>query len=329
MSETFNSRGKEIWVKKPEVDVNNLAQRVSSGDLSALSEAITLVESIQEGHQRKAAELLDAIPSNDTAFRVGITGSPGVGKSTLIESLGLNFIQQGKKLAVLTIDPSSSKTKGSILGDKTRMFELSQRKEAFIRPSANSALLGGVKHSTFETILLCEAAGFDVIIIETVGVGQNEVDISNIVDATMVVTIPNSGDEVQTVKKGIMEIADFILINKSDLDADNQLVAQGVSSLLGNSQYNLPVKVLSISALTGKGVSQLTEELLFFFKQYHSLILSARFAKMKVWIIKSIQQKLIQSFWTERNRKGAVSQILSEVEQGSRISFKKLQKLFD
>lgn len=193
--------------------INGLQQ----GNIAVLSRAITLIESTKSEHQQLAAELIDGIlPFTGKSVRIGITGVPGVGKSTFIESLGMHLINQGKKVAVLAIDPSSSISKGSILGDKTRMEKLSVHPQAFIRPSAASGSLGGVTYKTREATLLCEAAGFDTIIIETVGVGQSETEVSHITDFFLLLMLAGAGDELQGIKRGIMEMADGLVITKAD-----------------------------------------------------------------------------------------------------------------
>jgi LAO/AO transport system kinase len=193
--------------------INGLQQ----GNIAVLSRAITLIESTKSEHQQLAAELIDSIlPLIGKSVRIGITGVPGVGKSTFIESFGMHLIDQGKKVAVLAIDPSSSISKGSILGDKTRMEKLSVHPQAFIRPSAASGSLGGVTYKTREATLLCEAAGFDTIIIETVGVGQSETEVSHITDFFLLLMLADAGDELQGIKRGIMEMADGLVITKAD-----------------------------------------------------------------------------------------------------------------
>lgn len=202
---------------------------LKQGSIATLSRAITLVESTRAEHQQLAAELIDAIlPLTGNAVRIGITGVPGVGKSTFIESFGMHLIGKGKKVAVLAIDPSSSISKGSILGDKTRMEQLSVHPSAFIRPSAASGSLGGVTYKTREATLLCEAAGFDTIIIETVGVGQSETEVSHITDFFLLLMLAGAGDELQGIKRGIMEMADGLVITKADgQNIDKAKMARG------------------------------------------------------------------------------------------------------
>lgn len=190
---------------------------ILKSDIAILSKAITIIESQNESHHALAEKIIDGIVSKTgNSFRLGITGVPGVGKSTFIESFGNEVLKHGHKLAVLAVDPSSDKTKGSILGDKTRMEELSTKKDVFIRPSPSGGNLGGVARSTYETILLCEAAGFDFIIIETVGVGQSEISVSKITDFFLLLMLAGAGDELQGIKRGIMEMADALVITKAD-----------------------------------------------------------------------------------------------------------------
>ncbi|MFK7952166.1 MAG: methylmalonyl Co-A mutase-associated GTPase MeaB [Ekhidna sp.] len=203
--------------RTPTIHLQDLKNQLFQGDRVALSRAITLVESKRSDHKKLAGELIDLIINKTgNSLRIGITGVPGVGKSSFIESFGKHLTKMGKKVAVLSIDPSSSRSKGSILGDKTRMDELSIDPNAFIRPSASGSNLGGVASNTRESILLCEAAGFDVILVETVGVGQSETVVKDMVDYFLLLMLAGGGDELQGIKRGIMEMADHILINKAD-----------------------------------------------------------------------------------------------------------------
>ncbi|MDQ5895119.1 MAG: Methylmalonyl Co-A mutase-associated GTPase MeaB [Actinomycetota bacterium] len=199
--------------------VQELKEGLTGGDRGSLSRAITLAESRRADDQEHAQELIaDLLPETGKALRIGITGVPGAGKSTAIEALGLWLIERGHKVAVLVIDPTSSRTGGSILGDKTRMHQLSSQENAYIRPSPSGGVLGGVARKTREAMLLCEAAGFDVIIVESVGVGQSEAELAEMVDCLILLLVPGAGDELQGIKRGIMELADMIVVNKADGD---------------------------------------------------------------------------------------------------------------
>lgn len=200
------------------MDISNLAKRIASGERRALARGITLAESARADHRAETAMLLQALPHDRQALRIGLSGTPGVGKSTFIESFGMMLVAQGKRVAVLAVDPSSARSGGSILGDKTRMDRLSREPGAFIRPSPSRTHLGGVARRTREAVALCEAAAFDVVLIETVGVGQSETVVAEMSDLFLLLLAPAGGDELQGVKRGIMEIADMILINKADGD---------------------------------------------------------------------------------------------------------------
>jgi LAO/AO transport system kinase len=267
------------------LNLTQYTEGIRTGDRVILAKAITLVESSLPEDQATASSLLDKIlPQTGNAIRIGITGAPGVGKSTFIEALGNSLTQEGKKVAILTIDPSSQLTKGSILGDKTRMNELSKNPLAFIRPTASSSILGGVAGKTREAMLLCEAAGFEVILIETVGVGQSEVAVRNIVDFFLLLMLPGAGDELQGIKKGIMEMADAVVITKTDgamVNRATETVAdyQQAMHLLPAKTSGWTPKVLTSSALENRGINE-------------------------VWkMIMTFQKKTTQSGYFDRNRK--------------------------
>lgn len=240
---------------------STLADGVLAGRRRALAKAITLIESSRADHRLRAHGLLDRLlPHTGRSIRLGITGVPGVGKSTFIEALGLYLIDRGHRVAVLAVDPSSSVSGGSILGDKTRMEKLSQRLEAFIRPSPSSGSLGGVADKTREALLICEAAGFDVIIVETVGVGQSETAVAGMTDVFVLLQLPNAGDDLQAIKKGIMELADVVVFNKTDLDAvaGERAAAQMRTALhmLRPSSPGWRPPVLQISAARNVGIAE-------------------------------------------------------------------------
>jgi LAO/AO transport system kinase len=245
-----------------------LADDVRAGDRAALARAITLIESRRADHQAQARDLVQALlPATGQAVRVGITGSPGVGKSTTIDALGMFLIGRGHKIAVLAVDPSSARTGGSILGDKTRMTRLSTEDNAFIRPSPSSGTLGGVAAKTREAMLLCEAAGFDVVLVETVGIGQSETAVCDMTDFFLALMLPGAGDELQGIKKGLVELADMIAVNKAD--GDNIKRAKIAAAeykaalhiLAPRSEHWQP-PVVTYSALTGDGIETLWTKVL-------------------------------------------------------------------
>jgi len=248
--------------------VSELAAAVRSGDRAALPKAITLVESTRADHREQAQQLLlELIPDAGDAMHVGITGVPGVGKSTTIEALGMHLIEQGHRVAVLAVDPSSTRTGGSILGDKTRMAKLAVHPDAYIRPSPTSGTLGGVARATRETIVLLEAAGFDVILVETVGVGQSEVTVANMVDTFVFLTLARTGDQLQGIKKGVLELADIVVVNKAD--GEHAVEAKAAArELTGAIRLIYPREtlwrppVLTMSAITGDGLVELWETVL-------------------------------------------------------------------
>ncbi|MDR2506424.1 MAG: methylmalonyl Co-A mutase-associated GTPase MeaB [Candidatus Accumulibacter sp.] len=249
--------------RRRELSLDEYVDGVLSGDRAVLARAITLVESNAERHQELAQEMLmRLLPRAGKTIRVGITGVPGAGKSSLIETLGLRLCARGHKLAVLAVDPSSSVTGGSILGDKTRMEQLSRNRSAYIRPSPSGGVLGGVARKSRETMIVCEAAGFDVILVETVGVGQSEVTVRSMVDIFLLLQIAGAGDELQGIKKGVMERSDLIVVNKAD--GDNKLRAEAARTdymrilhFLQPSTEGWKTQALTCSAYTGDGIDEL------------------------------------------------------------------------
>ncbi len=244
--------------------IEELKAGVLSGDRAVLGRALTLIESNRHDHRNRANQLLtELLPFSGKAHRIGITGVPGVGKSTFIEAFGLRLIDAGHRVAVLAVDPSSSVSKGSILGDKTRMEDLSRSDDAFIRPSPSSGSLGGVARKTRESILVCEAAGFDMVLVETVGVGQSEVTVADMVDFFLVLKLAGAGDELQGIKRGILELADLIAINKAD--GDNRPAAERARAEFASALHILrPAtddqwmpKVVTSSAVTGDGLDEI------------------------------------------------------------------------
>jgi LAO/AO transport system kinase len=282
----------------------SLADRVVAGERRALARAITLVESTRADHRAEAAALLDAVlPSTGRSTRLGITGTPGAGKSTFIEELGSRLTAAGHRVAVLAIDPSSRRSGGSILGDKTRMETLARNPDAFIRPSPSAGTLGGVARRTREAALLCEAAGFDVVIVETVGVGQSEVAVADMVDCFMLLASPGGGDELQGIKRGIMELADVIVVNKADgdlLPAANRAVSdhRHAVHLLRPKHPGWSVPVVAVSALQGTGVDeawaavgQLAEHL-----RSAGELERLRADQAVAWMWDEVREQLVESF---------------------------------
>lgn len=250
-----------------QLDIEATAVRLRNGDRAALARAITLVESRKPEHRLMAQQLLQAVSgSSDAVRRVGITGVPGVGKSTTIDNLGSNLTALGHKVAVLAVDPSSTRTGGSILGDKTRMARLAADPKAFIRPSPASGTLGGVASKTRETMLLCEAAGFDIVLVETVGIGQSETAVADMVDFFLVLMLPGAGDELQGIKKGVVEIADMIAVNKADgagIEKANAAAAEyrAAFHILTPQSPNWQPPVITVSGLTNQGLDTIWEKI--------------------------------------------------------------------
>ena len=250
--------------------MTNLLKKLLNGDRQALAKAITLVESAREDHQKEADELIRQILARkrSPAIRIGLSGTPGAGKSTFIEALGTKLVADGHKIGVLAVDPSSKKTGGSILGDKTRMEKLSRETNAFIRPSPSNLTLGGVTSKTREVILLCEMAGYDIVIVETVGVGQSEIAVSEMTDIFCLLITPAGGDELQGLKRGVTESADLIIVNKADgklINAAGMAVAQYSAALrlLGkreDTHKDYP-KATMVSSTTGKGLNEISREI--------------------------------------------------------------------
>lgn len=272
------------------------------GNRRSLARTITLLESQKQEHQKQARELLqDLLPHTGKAYRIGISGTPGVGKSTFIESFGLHLIDHGLKVAVLAVDPSSAVSGGSILADKTRMERLSSHPAAFIRPSPSAGVLGGVAQHTREVMLACETAGFDVILIETVGVGQSETVVSRLTDVFVMLTLPNAGDDLQAVKRGIMEVVDLILINKADLLPEQanltQTQLEGALRLVQSA-----AKVIQISALQGTHLEKVWEHLKGWRSQNLSVLEHKRQQQQQAWFEDHLRLLVWQRFEQQVNR---------------------------
>ncbi len=281
-----------------------LAERLRGGDRRALARAITLVESTRVDHRREAEVLLaEVLPATGKAVRIGVSGVPGVGKSTFIESFGLHVIEEGHRVAVLAVDPTSSRTGGSILGDKTRMQELSRTPSAFIRPSPTSGTLGGVARRTREAMLLCEAAGFDVIVVETVGVGQSETAVAEMVDLFMLLLLPGGGDELQGIKKGISEIADLLVVNKADGEmarAASAAASEYKSALrmLRPASKTWRPPVLTCSALESRGIETVWETIADYREKMTETgeLARRRAEQARTWMWNEVEETLLQAF---------------------------------
>ncbi|MCK5400265.1 MAG: methylmalonyl Co-A mutase-associated GTPase MeaB [Flavobacteriaceae bacterium] len=291
--------------RKTQPGVQDLINGILKGDITALSRAITLVESKNLKHLEKANTIIKAcLPKSNNSLRIGVTGVPGVGKSTFIETFGKHLTGLGKKVAVLAIDPSSTLTKGSILGDKTRMEELVKDENAFIRPSASGESLGGVARKTRETIILCEAAGFDIIIIETVGVGQSETAVHSMVDFFLLLKLAGAGDELQGIKRGIIEMADAIVINKAD--GDNIKRAKLAKVEFNRALHLYPEKdskwkpgVSLCSALQQEGINEIWGMILKYvtLTKKNNFFETKRKQQNKFWLIQTIEEQLKSDFF--------------------------------
>ncbi|HEX2115912.1 MAG TPA: methylmalonyl Co-A mutase-associated GTPase MeaB [Alphaproteobacteria bacterium] len=286
--------------KQDHAGIEKLADAVRSGDRRALARAITRVESTKPEHQDEAQALLAALlPHTGKATRIGISGSPGVGKSTFIEAFGLHLIRQGHRVAVLAVDPSSPRSGGSILGDKTRMEELARNPNAYIRPSPTGGALGGVARRTREAGLVCEAAGFNVVLVETVGVGQSETAVADMVDVFLLVLPPAGGDELQGLKKGIVELAHLVLVNKADGDleaAASRAVSeyQAALHLLRPAAAGWSPPILKVSALQRRGMDEVWQEVERFKATLGASRLKAnRAAQAKAWMWREIEEGLL------------------------------------
>ncbi len=319
------------------LSAKNYIAGILGGDISILSRAITLVESTKPDHQKLAEEIINAcLPHSGNALRIGITGVPGVGKSTFIESFGLHLItQENKKVAVLAIDPSSEKNKGSILGDKTRMEKLSQHEQAFIRPSPSAGSLGGVARKTRETSILCEAAGFNIIMIETVGVGQSETAVNSMVDYFLLLLLPGAGDELQGIKRGIMEMADGIAINKADGENESRarnasLDAKRALNLYPSSNgWKVPVQLCS--ALENKNIIGVWQDAERFERHMKTkgFFSKTREDQASYWLRETITESLLNHFQTNLQVKARLHVLEDEIKRNQISPFTAARELIE
>ncbi len=314
--------------KKP-YTVTQLLEGIRNGEIAMLSQAITLIESSLVQHQSDAQELIAAcLPHSGNSFRLGITGVPGAGKSTFIEALGQHIIDRGGRLAVLAIDPSSERSKGSILGDKTRMEELAGRSEAYIRPSPSGGTLGGVARKTRETIILCEAAGFDTIFVETVGVGQSETAVHSLADFFLLIMIAGAGDELQGIKRGIMEMADAIVINKAD--GNNIQKARRAQAEFSNALHLFPPspsgwtpRVKTCSSLYGTGVDEIWQ-MVGEYRHHVSAndyLNTRRLGQSKYWMYETIREGIYNQVFNDPEMQKELEKLETAITDGQMTAF--------
>lgn len=311
---------------------------ILSGNTIVLSRAITLLESTKEEHQALAREVLEnLLPYTGKSKRIGITGVPGVGKSTFIEAVGEKLIGEKDKLAVLAVDPSSQLSKGSILGDKTRMESLAANSRVYIRPTAAGDSLGGVGRRTRETIMLCEAAGYDYVMVETVGVGQSEIAVHSMVDCFLLLLLPGAGDELQGIKRGIMEMADLIAINKAYEGDYLKSQAKNAMQEIKNALHYYPekefswlTKVVGVDALHGNAIEALLDKLSAFFEHQNlkGYFLERRKAQDLYWFHETIKHRLLSDFYFNEEVKKQINALKEDILQGKISSFKAADQLF-
>lgn len=326
-----------------ETDDRALIEAVRAADRRALAKAITLLESTLPEHRRRADAVLDALlPFSGKALRLGISGVPGVGKSTFIEALGLFLIARGHRVAVLAVDPSSGVSGGSILGDKTRMERLSVDERAYIRPSPSSGTLGGVAEKTREAMLVCEAAGYDIVIVETVGVGQSETTVAGMTDLFVLLQLPNAGDDLQAMKKGIMEIADLVLINKADLDPDAATRAEAqITGALRVLRYTgapgaadetrWHTRVLRGSALTGEGLDTFWSHVQTFreLRERSGEFGARRRQQALTWMWDQVHARLVADFRESTAVRTALPRVLQDVADSRMAPSSAARRLLD
>lgn len=323
--------------RRKALSVNDYVEGIVKGDVSTLSQAVTLVESVNPDHQSVAQEVIEkCLPYSGNSIRIGISGVPGAGKSTSIDTFGMHVLERGGKLAVLAIDPSSERSKGSILGDKTRMEQLSNHPNSFIRPSPSAGSLGGVARKTRESIILCEAAGFDKIFVETVGVGQSETAVHSMVDFFLLIQLAGTGDELQGIKRGIMEMADAIVINKAD--GDNLEKAKLAATQFQNALHLFPApesgwspKVFTYSGFYNLGIKPIWDmvyEYIDFVKE-NGYFEHHRNQQSKYWMYESIDSTLRSNFYNNKLIKEMLTEYEESVLGGNVTSFVAAKALLD
>ncbi len=329
-AEILNQKSADTIKKKRQQQrsIQNLIEGIKKGDVASLSQGITLIESTNPEHAKSAQDLISSCLSDSSSLRIGVTGVPGVGKSTFIEALGLYLIKENKKVAVLAVDPSSTVSKGSILGDKTRMEELVKSEDAFIRPSPSGNSLGGVARKTRESIILCEAAGYDTIIIETVGVGQSETAVHSMVDFFLLLKLAGAGDELQGIKRGIIEMADAIVINKAD--GDNLKAAKSAKLEFQRALHLYPAKASGwtpkttlCSALKHEGISEIWDMIQNYIKETKAsgYFKGHRHEQNKFWLLQTIEERLKSDFFDTPKIKEALKEQLDKIEKGETTPF--------
>ena len=332
-----NAANQILKTKKRKFTVDEYVEGILAGNRTILSQAITLVESALPEHHSTAQQVIErCLPHTGNSIRIGITGVPGVGKSTFIESLGVQITGQDHKLAVLAIDPSSERSKGSILGDKTRMEQLSSHANAFIRPSPSAGSLGGVARKTRESVVLCEAAGFDVVFIETVGVGQSETAVHSMVDCFLLLMLAGAGDELQGIKRGIMEMADILAITKADganLQKAQMARAeyQGALHLFPPAESGWDPQVLTCSAVERSGIGELWNTIADYIAltKHNGYFDHKRQQQAKYWMFESVNETLKENFYNNPAVKSLIKKLENDVLSNKATSFSAAKILLD
>ena len=328
---------RRVQARRPQLTANDYVEGILKGNVSILGRAVTLVESRAEAHQALAQEVIEkCLPYTGNSRRIGITGVPGAGKSTSIDVFGLHVLKQGGKLAVLAIDPSSERTKGSILGDKTRMEKLSQHPDAFIRPSPSAGSLGGVARKTRETIMLCEAAGYNNIFVETVGVGQSETAVHSMVDFFLLIQLAGTGDELQGIKRGIMEMADGIVINKADgdnIDRANLAAAQfrNALHLFPPTPSKWVPEVICYSGYYELNIDKVWDMIDRYFEYVKNTgyFQQKRNEQAKYWMLETINERLRHDFYSRPEIRALLEQKEMRVLNNEQSSFTAAQDVLD